>query len=91
METSEQTILRHLGEKDGVTMHIYTRHVSPVEEKKIISYAVNKNRMKRSSTQDLQQSVTAESNLKDVTNIIALTEHGCRKSDSAARKSNHGR
>ena len=26
--TEEQAILRHLGEKDGVTLHIYTRHVS---------------------------------------------------------------
>lgn len=70
-ETSEQAILRHLGEKDGITLHIYTRHVSPVEEKKIISNAANKNRMQRSSTQDLQQSVTAESNLQDVANIVA--------------------
>jgi len=69
--TEEQAILRHLGEKDGVTLHIYTRHVTPVEEKKIISNAANKNRMQRSSTQDLQQTVTAESNLQDVAAIVA--------------------
>ncbi|CUX31999.1 AAA-like domain protein [Clostridium sp. C105KSO15] len=69
--TEEQAILRHLGEKDSVTLHIYTRHVSPVEERKIISNAANKNRMQRSSTQDLQQTVTAESNLQDVTAIVA--------------------
>jgi len=69
--TEEQAILRHLGEKDGVTLHIYTRHVTPVEEKKIISNAANKNRMKRSNTNDLQQTVTAESNLQDVVSIVA--------------------
>ncbi|MEA5026007.1 hypothetical protein DesLBE_3953 [Desulfitobacterium sp. LBE] len=69
--TEEQAILRYLGEKDGVTLHIYTRHVTPVEERKIISNAANKNRMQRSSTQDLQQTVTAESNLQDVTTIVA--------------------
>lgn len=69
--TEEQAILRHLGEKDGVTLRIYTRHVTPVEEKKIISNAANKNRMQRSSTQDLQQTVTAESNLQDVATIVA--------------------
>ena len=69
--TEEQAILRNLGEKDGVTLHIYTRHVTPVEEKKIISNAANKNRMQRSSTQDLQQTVTAESNLQDVATIVA--------------------
>ncbi len=69
--TDEQAILRHLGEKDGVTLHLYTRHVTPIEEKKIISNAANKNRMQRTSTQDLQQTVTAESNLHDVATIVA--------------------
>jgi len=61
--TEEQAILRHLGEKDGVTLKIYARHVTPADEKKIISNAANKNRMKRNNTNDLQQTVTAESNL----------------------------
>lgn len=69
--TDEQAILSHLGEKDGVTLRIYTRHVTPVEEKKIISNAANKNRMDRSSTSDLQQTVLAESNLQDVATIVA--------------------
>lgn len=69
--TEEQAILCHLGEKDDITLRIYTRHVTPVEEKKIISNAANKNRIKRSNTNDLQQTVTAESNLQDVANIVA--------------------
>ncbi|TCS82729.1 uncharacterized protein DUF87 [Muricomes intestini] len=69
--TEEQAILRHLGEKDGVTLRIYTRHVTPVEEKKIISNAVNKNRLSKSNTNDLQQTVMAESNLQDVATIVA--------------------
>ena len=69
--TDEQAILSHLGEKDGVTLHIYTRHVTAMEEKRIISNAVNKNRLDRSSTNDLQQTVLAESNLQDVTAIVA--------------------
>jgi type IV secretory pathway VirB4 component len=69
--TEEQAILRHLGEKDNVSLHIYARHVTPMEEKKIISNAANKNRMKRSNTNDIQQTVTAESNLQDVANIVA--------------------
>jgi len=69
--TDEQAILRHLGEKDGITLRIYTRHVTPVEEKKIISNAANKNRMNKSNTNDLQQTVLAESNLQDVATIVA--------------------
>lgn len=68
--TDEQAILRHLGEKDGVTLRIYTRQVTPAEEKKIISNAANKNRMKQGNTENLQETVTAASNLQDVTTII---------------------
>ena len=60
--TNEQAILRHLGEKDGVTLRIYTRQVTANEEKKIIHNAANKNRMDQSNTNDLQQTVTAENN-----------------------------
>lgn len=69
--TSEQAILRYLGEKDGVTLRIYTRHVTAAEEKRIISNAANKNRMQRSSTNNLQQTVAAESNLQDVAQLAA--------------------
>ena len=41
--TEEQAILKLLGEKDGVTLKIYTRHVSAAEERKIISNAAIKN------------------------------------------------
>lgn len=69
--TDEQAILRHLGEKDGVTLRIYTRQVTPGEEKKIIHNAANKNRMDRSNTNNLQQTVTAESNLQDVVTLVS--------------------
>ena len=58
--TDEQAILRHLGEKDGVTLRIYTRQVTPAEEKKIISNAANKNRMKQGNTENLQETVTEQ-------------------------------
>ena len=69
--TDEQAILRHLGEKDGVTLRIYTRQVTPSEERRIIHNAANKHRMSRSSTEDLQQTVTAEANLQDVVTLVS--------------------
>ena len=71
ISTDEQALLRYMGEKDGITLHIYARQVTPAEEKKIISNAANKNRMKQSNTQDLQESINAQSNLKDVIGLIA--------------------
>ena len=69
--TDEQAILRHLGEMDGVTIRIYTRQVTPSEARRIIHNAANKHRMSRSSTEDLQQTVTAEANLQDVVTLVS--------------------
>ena len=32
-QTDEQALLRHLGEKDGITLRIYTRQLTPAEDK----------------------------------------------------------
>ena len=63
--TTEQAILQHLGEKAGVTLHIYTRVVTPAEERKIINLADKKNRMER-GTNDMRAAVTADENLQDI-------------------------
>lgn len=70
-ETSQQAILRHIGEKSGVTLKLYSRHVSAMEEKKILQNATNKNRLQSSSSTDLQQNVIAQANLNDMAQIIA--------------------
>lgn len=69
-DTDEQALLRHLGDRSGVTLRIYTRHVTPAEERKIISNAASRNRMNRGSG-DIQKEIVAESNLNDVMNLIA--------------------
>lgn len=68
--TEDQAILRHLGEKDGVTLHIYTRIVDAIEEDRIIQNATNKNKMNRANTNDTKQMVTAEGNLQDVYEMV---------------------
>ena len=47
--TEETAILRRLGEKSGVTVHIYTRKVSAAEGNQIIQNAENRNRMEGGS------------------------------------------
>ena len=69
-DTEEQALLRHLGDRSGVTLRIYTRHVTASEERKIISNAASRNRMNRTSG-DIQKEIIAESNLNDVMNLIA--------------------
>ena len=70
-ETEEQALLRHLGEKSGVTLHIYTRKVSPWEEGRILHAATIRSRMEGSRSSNLRQSVAAEENLRDVTVMLA--------------------
>ncbi len=72
--TESLALLRHLGERSGVNLSIYTRQVSPAEEKQIIQNASNKNRMALSSTNDLRQSVAAKANLEDVTEVVNSME-----------------
>lgn len=69
--TEELALLRRLGEKSGVTLHIYNRRVSAAEEDKIIHNAENKNKLDRGSTSSMKQAVTAEANLQDVAALIA--------------------
>ena len=68
--TEELAILRHLGDKTGVLLHIYLRQVPPAEENAILHNAQNKNRLDRSNTNNMKQSITAESNLQDVAALI---------------------
>lgn len=68
--TEAQAILRHLGEKSGVTLRIYCRQVSPSEEDRIIDNANKKNKLDGSDPNKLRQAVEAESNLRDVAELV---------------------
>ncbi len=68
--TEELALLSQLGAKDGVNLSLYARQVTAAEEKQIIQNASNKNRLTRSNTNDLQQSVAAESDLQDVAALV---------------------
>ena len=68
--TESQAILRHLGEKSGVTLRIYCRQVSPGEEGRIIDNANKKNKLDGSDPNKLRQAVEAESNLRDVAELV---------------------
>ena len=72
--TEELALLRHLGEKNGVTLRIYARKVTPAEENTILHNASNKSRMERSNTDNLKQSVTAEADLQDVVALITTMQ-----------------
>jgi len=68
-------ILRELGEKSGVTLHIYIRPVSTDEENKIIKVSEHRNRHKQSTAKDIKASVSADENMKDIKKLVTNQYH----------------
>ena len=68
--TEEQAILSRLADRGGVTLRIYHRLVNGAEQRKIISGATRRNRMKSGGT-DMNDAIEAEGNLQDVFEMLA--------------------
>lgn len=68
--TSDQAILSRFGDKENVTLHIYSRYVDAAEQRKIIQNAQRKNKM-LSTSEDLQESIKGEGNMNDVIELLA--------------------
>lgn len=68
--TEETALLAHLADRSGVTLRIYNRLVSPIEQKKIMQQAMRKNRM-MTTTNDISETVKAEENITDIVNLLA--------------------
>ena len=68
--TEEQAILSQLADKQGVTLHIYTRMVTNLEQRKIIQNAARRNKM-MSNANDVTETIQAEGNLQDVIELLA--------------------
>lgn len=68
--TEEQAILAHLADRNSVTLRIYNRLVDSSEQRQIIQHATRRNKL-MSTTNDVTESLAAESNLQDVVQLIA--------------------
>lgn len=68
--TEEQAILAHLADRSSVTLRIYNRLVDSAEQRQIIQHAARRNKL-MSTTNDVTESIAAESNLQDVVQLIA--------------------
>lgn len=68
--TEEQAILSQLADRSHITLRIYNRLVDSAEQRKIIQNATRRNRL-RSDGDDVQETVDAENNLKDVVQLLA--------------------
>lgn len=69
-QTTDQAILCRFGDKESVTLHIYSRYVDNMEQRKILQNATRKNKM-LSTSNDVQESITAEGNMEDVVTLLS--------------------
>ena len=68
--TEEQAILSQLADRSHITLRIYNRLEDSAEQRKIIQNATRRNRL-RSGGDDMQETVDAQNNLKDVVQLLA--------------------
>ena len=68
-QTSDQAIFSRFGDKEAVTLHMYTRFVDGVEQRKILQNASRKNKLLANSN-DVEEAVTGEGNLYDVVELL---------------------
>ena len=67
--TEEQALLSHIGDRAGVTLHVYTRIVDGAEQRQILLNATRKNRM-LSGSENLQEAATGVGNLTDIERLL---------------------
>ena len=68
--TEETAILAHLADRNGVTLRIYNRLVTSMEQRKIVQSAMRKNHM-MTTTNDVNESIKAQNNIDDVVELLS--------------------
>lgn len=68
--TEETAILAHLADRNGVTLRIYNRLVTSMEQRKIVQQAMRKNHM-MTTTNDVNESIKAQNNIHDVVELLS--------------------
>ena len=69
-EAMETAILAHLADRNGVTLRIYNRLVTSMEQRKIVQQAMRKNHM-MTTTNDVNESIKAQDNIDDVVELLS--------------------
>lgn len=69
--TEKLALLKTLGEKDGITLHIYNRLVAPMEQNKIFNTAFRRNKATLFNSKDVNEQVQGQENLSDIQKLIS--------------------
>ncbi len=69
--TEKLALLKSLGEKDGITLHIYNRLVAPIEQNKVFNKAFRRNKATLNNSKDVNEQIKGAENLTGIKNLIA--------------------
>ena len=69
-QTTNKALLARFGDKEAVTLHLYSREVDALEQRRIMDNSARKNKM-LSSSHNLQEAVVGEGNLEDVAELLS--------------------
>lgn len=70
-QTEQQALLKSLGEKEGVTLHIYSRIVNAIERKKVINNAERSSKSKVNNSNNMSDATEGLENLKDLQQVLS--------------------
>ena len=68
--TKQLALFRELGEMDGVTLHIYVREVSKIDENNYIRKAEQREKLKFNNASSMKANTEAEENINDIQHIV---------------------
>lgn len=68
--SDEAAVLSHIADHENVTLHIYNRKVSTLEQRQITQQTLRKNAAKRNNSNDIIGALDAEGNLSDMKSML---------------------
>lgn len=72
-QTEQQAIIKALGEKEGVTLHIYSRVVNAIEKRKIINNAERSSKSKVFNATNISDRTEGMEDIKDLQQVLSNT------------------
>ena len=72
-QTEQQALIKALGEKEGVTLHIYSRVVNALEKRKIINNAERSSKSKVYNATNISDRTEGMEDIKDLQQVLSNT------------------
>ena len=73
-DSADIAVLHELGEMDGVTLHMYIRHLPDIERNEIFSRAQNRTTMEKNTAWKLHEQIQADEQMTVLSRVIRETQ-----------------